>query len=706
MKKFLFYISIGVSDRKIFLLLFTFISLAGINNTSAQLRIAPARQDTVKQSISLHSEDNQVIDATTVPATQYLNGNVMVYHNGTFMYCDNAVLKGNMLKMYTNVVMLQNDTIRIFADSLVYNGDVGVAFLYGEIILENGNKKLTTTYLEYDVRNKIGYYNQNARLEDGKSILTSKRGRYLLNDKIAFFGGNVKIDGENFSLVSDSIGYHTDTQITDYHAPVRIMKDTLEIYSLGGWFDMDDKLGDFIGDAQYQSGNSRARADTISYDGNSDIIILKSVNERSVYISETDTAYAFEIYYDKTAETYKLTGDGYYKNEKNEVKGEKVSYNKKTESFKVSGRSYVSDPPTIIEADEIDYDKLLKNGKADGNVIWRDTTAKTTVFADHIIYVGEENRMKATNDSGRPLFTTVIDQDTLYLRADTLKSFRVIKELRLTKAEMDKLKEKVLLSDSIKMDTIIVETSEIEIPEMVKVKIIPEIMNSDTSKLKTIIPAPKINPEETNSDSTSLVLNEIDSIDKEIFIVMDTTDYFIGDNNVRLYKNGLQSVCDSLTYIITDSMFVLSGIPFVWSDSTQISGDTIMIFMENKKVSKLTSAANALILTTEDLIFFNQIRGKTLVSKFEDGKVRRMDIDGNAEAIYYLLDDDKAYIGVNRTECSNMTFWFNEDKITDIHFYKDPASKVIPMRKADHEGLKVKGFIWNAEKRPSSEADL
>jgi lipopolysaccharide export system protein LptA len=653
---------------------------------SAQLRITPTPLPVQESKITLHSEDNQIVDATTDPATQYLNGNVKVFHSGTFMFCDTAILRGNYLRMYHNVAMMQHDTILLFADSVHYNGDDGFAVLYGQIILDNGGKKLYTTHLEYDIRNKIAYYTRNARLEDGKSTLISRRGQYLLNEKIAYFAGNVFISGENFSLVSDSISYNTENQVTNYFSPVRIKRDTADIYSLGGWFDLDDKVGDFIGNAQYVSGSTMANADTIHYNGQQDYITLKSKEQRSTYISDKDTAYAYEIYYDRKTEVFRLTGDSYYKNDKNEVRGEIVNFNKSTESFRVSGRSYISDPPIIIEADDISYDKQSKTGIADYNVVWQDTTAKTTIYADHVKYRGEDKYMKATNDEGRPLFTTLIDNDTLFLRADTLKSFQIIKKRKPEK--------QVALNNKNAVDGKASKGKEMEIsPEPVVLDTLMHIPSvADTLTVASI-------------DSSGLALIP-DTLMADNTVLMDTIVYFVGDNNVRMYKADMQSVCDSLIYSIKDSIFMLAGSPFVWTDSTQISGDTIQIFLRDKKVDRLTSGANALIVTSEDLIFFNQIRGKQLESFFENGKAKRMDIDGNAEALYYILDKEKAYIGVNRTECSNMKFYFNDNKISEIRFYNEPSSRVIPMQKADHEGLKVKGFIWNAAVRPFSNEDL
>lgn len=51
---------------------------------------------------------------------------------------------------------------------------------------------------------------------------------------------------------------------------------------------------------------------------------------------------------------------------------------------------------------------------------------------------------------------------------------------------------------------------------------------------------------------------------------------------------------------------------------------------------------------------------------FAESKIYRMNVNGDAQIVYYMTDDDKAYIGVNTTEASNMTFLLTDNKITDI----------------------------------------
>jgi lipopolysaccharide export system protein LptA len=610
----------------IWLFLFSLLTVLGLSDIKAQSKVfqkpdlKDLKKDTLNRKFSLHAEDNQIIDAREDPATQFLNGNVKVYHSRTFMFCDTAIIRGSILRMRHRVVMLQNDTIRIFADSMIYNADSLVAYLYGDIILENGQKKLYTSKLRYNVSTKVAEYNQNALLEQDSSRLVSKKGVYFVHQKKAVFKENVKVDGSDFVLYSDSIGFETETQITHFLAPTRIKRDTVDIYAEDGWFDLDDKKGDFIKNAQYRSGNASALADTIHYDGKRDLVILSSDARTSTYISETDTAFAKKITYDRKNEFYTLKGDAYYKSTKNQVEGPYVEFDKKTEKFKTRGRSTVSDPPMVITADTLDYDKSVKIGVADGGVIWRDTSAKTTIYSDHVRYRGDDNFLLAYNEPGhRPYFTSEVDTTLMHMKADTFKSIR------------------------------------------------------------TLIP--------------------LDSL------TTDTIDYFTGFNNVRVFKDDLQMICDSIVYNLKDSVFTLFDEPVVWSDTTQITGDTMHFYMKNKTMDKLSIRENGTIVHSEDLLYYDQIRGKYIDAGFEKGKMKNMKVDGDATVVYYLKDEQKRYIGVNQSRSSYITFRLDNNEITDILFYVDVKSKVYPMT-TNHESIKIKGFKWSGDKRPSGIDDL
>ena len=186
----------------------------------------------------------------------------------------------------------------------------------------------------------------------------------------------------------------------------------------------------------------------------------------------------------------------------------------------------------------------------------------------------------------------------------------------------------------------------------------------------------------------------------------DSARQIIADNDVRIFKSNLQAVCDSLVYESADSMFYFYGSPLIWSDTSQFSADSIRIEMKKEQIHRIYLHQNALIVNSADEVYFNQIKGKYITAFFKDNELYKMKVDGNAETVYYIQDEQKAYVGPNKVVCSEMAMRFDQNKILDITFFGDPDGKLFPMQQASHEQIKVPGFFWNVEKRPTSPADL
>ena len=89
-----------------------------------------------------------------------------------------------------------------------------------------------------------------------------------------------------------------------------------------------------------------------------------------------------------------------------------------------------------------------------------------------------------------------------------------------------------------------------------------------------------------------------------------------------------------------------------------------------------------------------------------EGEIDRMLINGNASSIYYVLDDIKAYIGVNETLCSSMLLRFSGNTVREIVFYDNPKATFHPIQDANVEALKLEGFNWRGAERPKSIQDL
>jgi hypothetical protein len=179
--------------------------------------------------------------------------------------------------------------------------------------------------------------------------------------------------------------------------------------------------------------------------------------------------------------------------------------------------------------------------------------------------------------------------------------------------------------------------------------------------------------------------------------------------DVRIFKSDLQASCDSLTFSSADSIFwfyKLKNLPVIWSDTSQFSGDTIKMLLKDKKLDRLYLRQNSLVINSEDGVLFNQIKGRNTTAFFKEDEVREMLVEGNAQAVYYALDDKKAYIGLNETSCSEMRLYFGDNQVESIKFYQQPAGKFIPMKQAGKDPKKLEGFFWDKVRRPRGVGDL
>ncbi|MEL6721350.1 MAG: hypothetical protein AAFP82_21805, partial [Bacteroidota bacterium] len=91
---------------------------------------------------------------------------------------------------------------------------------------------------------------------------------------------------------------------------------------------------------------------------------------------------------------------------------------------------------------------------------------------------------------------------------------------------------------------------------------------------------------------------------------------------------------------------------------------------------------------------------------FTDSELHKVDVRGNAESVYYALDENDAYVGSNKTQSASMLIFFENSEVVKIKFYKQPTAKLNPMESTDHEALKLTGFKWVTEGRPRSIEDL
>lgn len=185
--------------------------------------------------------------------------------------------------------------------------------------------------------------------------------------------------------------------------------------------------------------------------------------------------------------------------------------------------------------------------------------------------------------------------------------------------------------------------------------------------------------------------------------------YFIGYHHVLIFSDSMQGRCDSISYSDEDSIMRMMYDPITWSRKSQITGDTILMYMDSSKVKKVYVPNNALVVSQSGppkAKLFDQVQGKTLTGYFKNNTIDNMIVRPNAEAIYYAKDDRDAYIGVNEASSERMRIFFKDEELNVILFEKDVKQKLTPLDKADIPAMKLSRFKWLEDKRPKTLAEL
>ena len=450
-----------------------------------------------------------------------LLGNVSFQQDDVFLYCDSAYqyLERNQVEAFSNVRVVQSDTVTITGDKGFYDGDKRTARMVGNAVMRDPRMTLTTPTLDYDLNRKTASYSETGHLTDPQNTLDSQQGVYDTNSKVFVFKRNVHLVTPDSELNNDTLRYNTVTKIAYFNGPTRIKGRSGNLYAEGGNYNTITRVSNFKQNAKIDTPN------------------------------------------------YRLGGD------------------------------------------QLVYDEVKQYGVAKGHVSLISKKDNLTLRGDVGRYWRGLGRTKLYG--GRPVVRNISEKDTLYMAADTLISV--------------------------------------------------EARPGQTTTRTVLYAYPK----------------------------------------VQIFRGMLQGICDSLTYDRQDSIIYLNQDPVLWQAKNQLTADSMQIRSKRGQVDEMRLYANAFAVEQDTLLNFNQTKGRNMLAYFRSNKLRRVDVLGNAESIFYALDGDTATTGMNRVLSANMRLLFLESKLNKISVLANPEAKFIPPHELKPDDERLKGYSWRATERPT-----
>ena len=561
-----------------------------------------------------------------------------------------------------NVIMKETPTL-FYCDSASINERSKVMEAYGNIHINQSDSIHTySQYLKYIGAERIAYLKKDVRLTDKKGTLYTQELQYDLKTNIGIYknGGRV-VNGKTILTSLDGI-YYANTKDVYFKKNVHLVDPKYDIKSDSLLYNTQTQVVTFIAPTYIKS---KEGGDIFTTSGTYDLKNGKAFfGYRTVFKDSTRTYVADNSAYDEDAGIAQLEGNAVIKDSVNgyTILGNQIFLNKNDNSFLATRKPVLifkgeGNDSTFIAADTL-FSGVEKRDEQGRKISLKKDTLKKTIVV--------------TNDSTSLLNQTDSSLQKIKQTMDTLQSARAASEPELKKPAQP------FISDSA----------------------IATIPSSDTGKLvvATI-------PQDSLIKKPTLEVLEKDTI---INVGKDSViRYFIAFHHVRIFNDSLQAVCDSLHYSSEDSMFRMFKDPLVFSNKSQISGDTIHLFTKNKKVDRVRVFDNGIIINELNSTMYNQIAGRTLNGYFKEGALDYMRVKGSpAESIFYPQDDDSAYTGMNRCKGDVIDVYFVDKNVNKVKFINDVDGILYPMRQIPDEQKNLKGFKWWESRRPKNKLEL
>ncbi len=595
-------------------------------------------------------------NADTIREIQIIQGNSLR---------EKSIDSATRLQTISGNVILKEGLTLFYCDSAIINKETNVLEAFGNIhINQNDSINTYSQYLKYIGKDRIAFLKKEVRLTDKKGTLYTQELEYNLATSIGKYknGGKV-INGKTILTSTEGI-YYADTKDIFFKKKVHLIDPKYDIIT-----------------------------DTLLYNTQTQI---SSWNTPTKIKSENG-------------------GDIYSSNGTYDLKNGKAYFGNRT-IIKDSTRTYV--------ADKSAYDEVTGIAQLEGNAIIKDSVNGYSILGNQIYLDKNNNSFLATR---KPVLIFKGEgDDSTYVSADTLFS---------GVEKRDSLGRKIEISrDTLKADSVIDNSKSLPIKNNNTDNIIKKNSldssnrNIDSTIIKNTIPTTnnilqdsfvikkvdtlinKITP----LDSSNFFIDKIDTSQSTVAIPVTETikkdtavRYFIAFHNVRIFNDSLQSVADSLYYSSEDSIFRLLKNPIVFSNNSQISGDTIFIYTKNKKADRLYVFDNGIIINKLNIRMYNQIAGRTLNGYFKNGELDYMRAKGlPAESIFYPQDEDSAFIGMNRSKGDLIDLYFKNKEINKVKFVKDVEGTFYPIRQIPEKQRLLNNFLWQEKRRPKNKFEL
>ena len=177
-------------------------------------------------------------------------------------------------------------------------------------------------------------------------------------------------------------------------------------------------------------------------------------------------------------------------------------------------------------------------------------------------------------------------------------------------------------------------------------------------------------------------------------------------HKVRIFRADVQGVCDSLVFSAKDTCLTMFHDPVLWNNQQQLLGEKIMIYMNDSTLKWVHVANQALSVEKLDSVNFNQVSGKDMKAFFNNGEMERVNVNGSVRLVYFPMEQDSTFIGMNVSETSQLDIYLQNRKMKKMVMSPKAKGTLYPMTQLPVDQMKLENFVWLDNIRPKNKEDV
>ncbi|MFZ4863535.1 OstA-like protein [Sphingobacterium sp. Mn56C] len=375
-----------------------------------RLNLVSSRYSIIKDQNSIHS---------IVPVYE---------HKGNTLSADSGLLyedphRNQFFEAFGNVVITQPSGTVIYADRLHYDAVVQLARLFGNVKMVDKNSTLTTNYLTYNLKSKVGTYTGGGRIISQTDTITSKNAFYFENTSDAYFRYDVVVRNPQVRVYTDSMRYNSLSKLTYFFGPTNIKGNNKEnLYTERGTYNTATGIANFNKNNLYTEGSKFLKGDSLHYDRASGI---GEAFRNVVFVDTLDKFYAYggRGLYKQTEESILMTEKPYIITVVKNDNGAKDSIAVDSTDIKSSkSKKELKKEQKEKEKEKIEAQQK-ENTEATKEIVHVQDEKKKSAAASQPETSGEQEKHLLPADTlKKPLM------DSVYMTADTLYSRMILRK--------------------------------------------------------------------------------------------------------------------------------------------------------------------------------------------------------------------------------------------------------------------------------------